>query len=126
MNPVQTPQPKHVYELMSVMHKSLRSLSVWSCHKIGVTIDMPLKLDISAAPVATHLRAVKDPPSEYHREQTQVCALKLDKAQVKEETPYTLPNSTTGPEENQEPNEEGMAVHACSHHIGITVRIVPI
>ncbi|XP_053497453.1 interleukin-1 receptor-associated kinase 4 [Ictalurus furcatus] len=63
--------------------------------------------DITAAPVATHWRAVEDPPTEYHREQTQLCAVKLDKAQLKEETPSTLPDSTTRPEESQEPDEEG-------------------
>ncbi|XP_026774973.3 interleukin-1 receptor-associated kinase 4 [Pangasianodon hypophthalmus] len=63
--------------------------------------------DITPAPVATHWREVEDPPTKYHREQTQLCAVRLDKAQLKEETPYALPDSTTGPEENQEPNEEG-------------------
>lgn len=83
-------------------------------------IDMPLKLDINAAPVATQLR-VEDPPTEYHQKQTQLCALKLDKAQLKEETSYTLPDSTTGPGESQEPNKEGMAVHSCLCHVRITV-----
>lgn len=107
---------------MFVTHKIFRSLSLWSCHKIALIIDMPLKLDITAAPVATHWRAVEDPPTEYYQVQTQLCAVKLEKAQLKEETPYALPDSTTGPEENQEPNEEGMAVHVCSRPVGITVR----
>lgn len=118
LNPAQTPQPKHVYET----HESLRSLSLWSCHKITFIIDMPPKLDITAAPVATHWRAVEDPPTEYHREQTQLCAVKLDKAQLKEETPSTLPDSTTRPEESEEPDEEGMSVHVCSHNVEIPVQ----
>ncbi|KAK2834777.1 hypothetical protein Q7C36_015478 [Tachysurus vachellii] len=64
--------------------------------------------DVTAAPVATHWRAVEDPPTEYHQAQTQVCALKLDNStKLTEDTSYTLPDSTTGPEESQEPNEEG-------------------
>lgn len=103
------------------MHKGLRSVSLWACHKI-VIIAMPLKLDITAPHVTTKWKAVKGPPTEYHREQTQLCAVKLDKAQLKEDTHYTLPDSTRGPEENEEPNEEGMAFHVRSHHVGITVR----
>lgn len=86
-----------------------------------VVIDMPLKLDITAAPVATHWEAVEDPPTAYHQDKTRVCAVKLDKAQLKEEAPYTLPDSTTGTEERQESNEEGMADHAWSSHVGVTV-----
>lgn len=104
-----------------VTFKSLRLLLRWLCHKIVVVIDMPPKLDMSAAPVATHWRPVEDPPTAYHQDKTRVCAVKLDKAQLKEEAPYTLPDSTTGPEETQEPNEEGMADHASSSHVGVTV-----
>lgn len=86
-----------------------------------VIIALPLKLDITAAPVATRWSAVEDPPTAYHQEQTQICAVKLDEAQRIEETPYTLPDSNTGPEESQEPNEEGMAVRAHSRHAGVTV-----
>ncbi|KAK3558845.1 hypothetical protein QTP86_028717 [Hemibagrus guttatus] len=63
--------------------------------------------DVTAAPVATHWRAVEDPPTEYHQQQTQLCAVKLDKVNLTEETPYTLPDSTSGPETSQEPNEDG-------------------
>ncbi|GAA6066644.1 interleukin-1 receptor-associated kinase 4, partial [Tachysurus ichikawai] len=64
--------------------------------------------DVAAEPVATHWRALEDPPTEYHQAQTQVCAVKLDNVtKLTEDTSYTLPDSTTGPEESQEPNEEG-------------------
>lgn len=94
----------------------------WSCHKIALIPDLLLKLDITAAPVATHWRAVEDLPTEHHRAQTQLCAVRVDEARLKEETPSTLPDSTTEPEESQEPNEEGMAVHVCSGSVGITER----
>lgn len=98
-----------------------------NCHddhviNIKVIIDMPLKLDVSAAPDAKHWRAIEDPPTEYHRVQTQLCAVKLDKAKLTEETPNTLPDSTTGPTESQEPNKEGMTILVYSHHVEIIVR----
>lgn len=75
-------------------------------------MEMPLKSDVAAEPVATHWRALEDPPTEYHQAQTQVCAVKLDNVtKLTEDTSYTLPDSTTGPEESQEPNEEGKAIH---------------
>ncbi|KAF7701973.1 interleukin-1 receptor-associated kinase 4 [Silurus meridionalis] len=70
--------------------------------------------DITVPPDDTQWRAVEDPPSQYYREQTQVCAVKFDKVTLKEDAPYTLPDSTTGPEENQEPNEEGF--YAFTYH----------
>lgn len=90
--------------------------------KIPVIIDLPLYSDVTAAPVATHWRAVEDPPTEYHQQQTQICAVKLDKVNLTEETAYTIPDSTTGPETSQELDEEGIALLGCSHNFGITVR----
>ncbi|KAF5907580.1 interleukin-1 receptor-associated kinase 4, partial [Clarias magur] len=63
--------------------------------------------DITTAPVETYWRSVEDPPTQYHQEQTQVCAVKLNQAKLKEESPCMLPDSTTGPEESQEPPEDG-------------------
>ncbi|KAM9495893.1 interleukin-1 receptor-associated kinase 4 [Clarias gariepinus] len=63
--------------------------------------------DITAAPVETYWRSVEDPPTRYHQEQTQVCGVKLNQAQLEEESPCMFPDSTTGPEESQKPAEEG-------------------
>uniref|UniRef100_A0A8B9RAW2 Interleukin-1 receptor-associated kinase 4 n=1 Tax=Astyanax mexicanus TaxID=7994 RepID=A0A8B9RAW2_ASTMX len=60
--------------------------------------------DIAATPAptpVTNQRAERDPPIQYHREETKLLRL------AAEEAHHTPPDSTTQPEENQEPDEEG-------------------
>ncbi|XP_072528269.1 interleukin-1 receptor-associated kinase 4 [Salminus brasiliensis] len=57
--------------------------------------------EIAATHAATNQRATEDPPINYYQEETRLLR------PTAEETAYTPPDSTTEPEENHEPDEEG-------------------
>lgn len=68
-----------------------------------------LKLDIATQPsVSANWTTVKCPVPEYHQQQTRPCGIRLCTSIVQEETLYTVPDSTTGPEEVQESDDEGI------------------
>ncbi|XP_062849011.1 interleukin-1 receptor-associated kinase 4 [Trichomycterus rosablanca] len=76
-------------------------------HKLNAPATVLLP-DIAAPPaVSTNWTALKCPVPEYHQQQTQPCGIRLSKSPVQEDILYTASDSSTGPEEDQEPDEEG-------------------
>ncbi|XP_066523376.1 interleukin-1 receptor-associated kinase 4 [Hoplias malabaricus] len=76
-------------------------------HKLFAAASVLLP-DISAPSATTNIReAAKDPPTAFYQVETRLCENVLNKASAVKEAPYTEPDSTTQPEESQEPDHEG-------------------